>query len=97
MTEEALINEVLVLLLAGHDTTANTLSWLLYLVAGDKEGQQRLAGIAKATTNTQDAIRNDYFNAVINESMRVYPPAWVADREALTADHYGDYFIPPAR
>jgi cytochrome P450 len=94
MTEDALINEVLVLLLAGHDTTANTISWLLYLVAGDREVQQRLAGIAKATIDTQGAIRNDYFNAVINESMRVYPPAWVADREALTADHYGDYSYP---
>ena len=94
MTEEALISEVLVLLLAGHDTTSNTLSWLLYLVAGDSEVQQRLAAIAKTITNTSDAIRNDYFNAVINESMRVYPPAWIADREALTADHYGDYSYP---
>lgn len=94
MTEDALITEVLVLLLAGHDTTANTLTWLLYLVAGDKMTQQRLIGVAKSITDPQEAIKNDYFNAVINETMRLYTPAWVADREALTDDQYGDYSYP---
>jgi cytochrome P450 len=94
MTEEALIGEVLVLLLAGHDTTANTLAWLLYLVAGDKKIQQRLIDTARAMTDPQDCIRNDYFHAVINEAMRLYTPGWIADREALTDDQYGKFSYP---
>lgn len=94
MTEEQLISEVLVLLLAGHDTTANTLAWLLYLVAAHKEVQQRLISAVEKMTDPQDCIKNDYFQAVINESMRLYPPAWVADREALTADRYGQFSYP---
>jgi cytochrome P450 len=94
MTEDQLISEVLVMLLAGHDTTANTLAWLLYLVAADKEVQQRLISAAEKITDPQDCIKNDYFQAVINESMRLYPPAWVADREALTDDRYGQFSYP---
>ncbi|HXB09592.1 MAG TPA: cytochrome P450 [Puia sp.] len=94
MDEDQLINEVLVLLLAGHDTSANTLAWLLYLVAGDKEVQHRLADTAKAITDPQACVKNEYFHAVINEAMRLYPPAWIADREALTDDQYGDFSYP---
>ncbi|GGB12926.1 cytochrome P450 [Puia dinghuensis] len=94
MTEDQLIDEVLVLMLAGHDTTANTLAWLLYLVANDEEVRQQLIGIAKAATDSQSCIRNDYFHAVIDEAMRLYPPAWIADREALTDDEYGHFSYP---
>jgi len=93
MSEDQIIDEVLVLLLAGHETTANTLSWLLSLVAGEPEVLSRLRDIAEST-NIYDSVRNDYINAVINESMRLRPAAFMTDRVAVTDDQYGPWTFP---
>lgn len=93
MQEEQLIDELLILLFAGHETTANTLSWLLWLVAGEPAVKEKLAAAARETSG-EDCLRDPWFNAVINESMRLRPAAWVTDRVALGDDRHGDLSFP---
>jgi cytochrome P450 len=93
MSEDQLIDEILVLLFAGHETTANALSWLLYLVAGHPEVAKKLKSIV-AEININECPRNAYINAVISEGMRLYPAAWMTDRVTQKDDQFGDYCFP---
>jgi cytochrome P450 len=93
MSEDQIIDEVGVLLLAGHETTANTLSWLLSQVAEEKDILDQLREIGKSTS-IYDSVRNDYINAVINESMRLRPAAFMTDRMALSDDGHGQWSYP---
>jgi len=93
MDEEQVIDELLVLMFAGHETTANALSWLLYLLANNPVELEKLTKLVQQT-DVYDSPRNEYINAVINEGMRLYPPAWIADRVALNDDSFGVYKYP---
>lgn len=93
MTGDQIIDEVLILLFAGHETTANTLSWLLYQVAPQKEILEKISSSVQQT-NMYDSMKNDYLQAVINESMRLKPAAWITDRVALADDSFGDFSFP---
>lgn len=76
MSEEQLLDEILILFVAGHETTANALTWTLYLLATNPV---ELAKLREATVglDIQKCVTNDRLVAVINESMRLYPPAWL--------------------
>ncbi len=93
MDEVQIIDEILILLIAGHETTANALSWTLYLLANHPAELERLK---RATQNlsVKECVGNDQLNSVINESLRLYPPAWISDRVALQDDAYGRYTFP---
>lgn len=93
MTEEQVIDEIFILLIAGHETTANALSWTLYLLANHPD-EQRMARASSTSSELQHIVRNEALNHVISESMRLYPPAWISDRVALEDDEYGNFFIP---
>jgi cytochrome P450 len=93
MSEDQIIDEVLILLFAGHETTANTLSWFLYHVAPHKEILSKICTTVRQT-NVYESVKNDYLQAVINESMRLKPAAWITDRVALTDDSFGEYSFP---
>jgi len=93
MTDDQIIDEVQVLMVAGHETTANTLSWLLSMVAKEPSVMERLRVVAE-TTDIYDSVRNDYINAVINESMRLRPAAFMTDRMALSDDGVGQWTYP---
>ncbi|MEJ1239286.1 cytochrome P450 [Chryseolinea sp. T2] len=93
MTEEQVIDEILIILIAGHETTANALSWTLYLLANHTDEQQ-IARESSASLDLQKVVRNEALNNVISESMRLYPPAWISDRVAIEDDEYGDFLIP---
>jgi cytochrome P450 len=67
-------DEVMTLFLAGHETTANALTWTLYLLADHPEADERLGAAAR------DGDR-EYVSNVVRESMRLYPPAWILGRE----------------
>lgn len=93
MAEEQIIDEVLILIFAGHETTANTLSWLLYLLANHPAVLQRLQP-SLAEADPQDALTNEWLKATINEAMRLYPAAWMTERAAIEEDRFGPYFFP---
>ena len=93
MEEEQIIDEILVLLFAGHETSANTLSWLLYLIATHPEVQKKLKDYIKKI-NVHDSPRDEYINAVISEGMRLYPAAWMTERVSLHDDQFGGFSFP---
>ena len=86
MTEEQITDELLILIFAGHETTANTLSWLLYLLAEDETVLKKLT--ESLTGNVYNSLDNDYLKAVINEGMRLYPAAWMTERIAIADDTF---------
>ena len=88
MTDRQLRDEVLTLFLAGHDTTALTLTWTLYLLAQHPDVETKLRAELEAVLSNRPATAADkpnlkYAEQVIQESMRLYPPAWVVGRSAL--------------
>ncbi|HWI62702.1 MAG TPA: cytochrome P450 [Symbiobacteriaceae bacterium] len=80
--------EVLTALIAGHDTTAAALTWILYALATNPEVQDRV--YAEATT----AEEFPYTKMAIMETLRLYPPAWLFPREPAADDEIGGYHIP---
>jgi cytochrome P450 len=93
MVEDQILDEVLILIFAGHETTANALSWLLYLVANNAAVQEKIkTSISKGSV--EESFQNDYIKACINETMRLYPPAWIVERAALSDDGFGEFTYP---
>jgi cytochrome P450 len=102
MTHQQLRDEVLTLLLAGHETTANLMSWTFYLldqhpeVAGALGAQvQEVLGGRPATI--EDIPKLVGADQVIKESLRMYPPAWGVSRHSLEDCQVGEYLIPANR
>jgi cytochrome P450 len=93
MAEEQIMDEILVMLFAGHETTANTLSWVLYLIATHPDVAQKLVLVIKRTEIMQSP-REEYMNAVISEAMRLYPAAWMTERVALKDDQFNGFSFP---
>jgi cytochrome P450 len=93
MHEDQVIDEILIVLIAGHETTANALAWTLYLLANHPEELKKLKDATQNLT-VHECVGNDQLNAVIKESMRLYPPAWISDRVALEDDAYKGFTFP---
>ena len=99
MTDQQVRDEAMTIFLAGHETTANALTWLWYLLSGapdveahvhaeiDRVLQGRLPSLA-------DVPSLPYIERVVTESMRLYPPAWIIGRRALTDYAVGGYIVP---
>jgi cytochrome P450 len=88
MDDRQLRDETITLLLAGHETTAVTLSWTWYLLTQHPAVQEKLVdeiqGVLRgAPPRAEDVIRLPYTESVIKESMRLYPPAWAIARRSL--------------
>ena len=99
MTDLQLHDEVLTLLLAGNETTAMALAWAWYLLAQHPEVEARLAAelettLAGRTPTLEDLPRLPYTQMVLEETMRLYPPAWFLMRKAIHEDTIGGYTIP---
>lgn len=99
MTEKQLRDEILILFVAGHETTANAMSWIMYLLDQHPEINAKvLAEVNKLLEGKTELAFEDvkglsYTKQVINEAMRLYPPAWATDRLALGDDEIGGYPI----
>jgi len=99
MTDRQVRDECLTLLLAGHETTANALSFALWLLALHPEWQERLHQEATATLTGESAVAADYPRLPLAwqhfaETMRLYPPVWVTARTAAIPYTYRDIRIP---
>ena len=84
--------------LAGHETTANALTWTLFLLAAQPDLQEELAGEARTgLAGGEDGIedRVPHLRLFLNESMRLYPPVPRFDRQAIAADRIGDNEAEP--
>jgi cytochrome P450 len=100
MTEAQLRDELLTLLIAGHETTANLLGWTLFLLAQapDKDAlvhaelKQVLAG--REGFSAADTDRLPYLRNVIMEGLRLYPSGWFIGRRALADVRLGGYDVP---
>lgn len=98
MSVTQLIDEIKILFIAGHETTANALTFTLYLLAKHPEIQEKVfQEIIAIESETDDVLEQlqkmTYTNAVINESMRLYPPAWITDRQNIDDDSLANYHI----
>ncbi|HJU12823.1 MAG TPA: cytochrome P450 [Candidatus Binataceae bacterium] len=98
MKDEQLRDEVLTLILAGHETTATALSWTWYLLSQNPEAERKLHDeldkVLDGRPPTIDDLSNlNYTGMVIEESMRLYPPVWAVGRAALADDEIMGYRI----
>ena len=92
-------NEIVVLLMAGHETTANSLSWSWYLLSQHPRVAERLqqeldSVLGDRLPGFDDVARLPYTRAVFEEAMRLYPPVPILSREALGEDDIGRFHIP---
>ena len=98
MSTKQLIDEISILFVAGHETTANALAFTAYLLAKHPTIQERVfLEVRHAGEQSEDLLEQirsmPYTRAVIDESMRLFPPAWITDRENLEDDSLGEYRI----
>ena len=99
MTDEQVRDEALTLLLAGHETTANALTWTWYLLARHPEAEARLHAeldgvLGDRTPAMADVAQLPVTRATVAEAMRLYPPAYVVGRAPREPFMLGGYDIP---
>jgi cytochrome P450 len=99
-TPRQIRDEASVMLLAGHETTANAISWALYLVSQTPDVEARIVAEAEAvggsreTLTKEDAPKLRFTEAVIRETLRLYPPVAFLPRQALNADVVRERRVP---
>jgi cytochrome P450 len=99
MSDELVLSESMQLLVAGHETSSNALSWLLYLLSSRPDCLERLrhefdSVLGGAPLSYSDVPKFEFAAQVIQEALRLYPPFWMVDRMALSDDHAGNLAIP---
>jgi cytochrome P450 len=103
MSDELVLSESMQLLVAGHETSSNALSWLLYLLSSRPDCVERLreefdsvlgSGLSGEPLTYSHVPRLEFAAQVVQEGLRLYPPFWMVDRMALSDDSVGDLVIP---
>ena len=99
MSDRQVRDEVMTLLIAGHETVASALAWTWYLLAQAPEVERKLhaevdAVLGGRPPSATDLPRLAYTRQVFEEALRLYPPAWIITRKTLAADTLGGYHIP---
>jgi len=99
MSDELVLSESMQLLVAGHETSSNALSWLLYLLSSrpdclEKVRQEFDSVLGDKPLSFGDLPKLEFATQVIQEGLRLYPPFWIVDRMAVADDRVGDIAIP---
>jgi cytochrome P450 len=99
MNDRQLRDEIMTFLLAGHETTAVSLSWTWYLLSQHPEVAKKLheelnGVLGDRSPQLEDLARLPYTDKVVKESMRLYPPAWSLARTAVAEIEIGGYRLP---
>ncbi|HYB66384.1 MAG TPA: cytochrome P450 [Steroidobacteraceae bacterium] len=99
MGERELIDEIMTLIVAGHETTASGLNWTWYLLSQHPEAEARLHAeldaapeLAAPSLTEMEAL--NYTSQVVNEALRLYPPGWLLSRRTIAADVLGGFQVP---
>lgn len=100
-SDDELLDELFTLIVAGFETSANTLNWAWYLLAGDADVEAKLIEEARATIPDASAVDAErlgsmtYTQQVLEETLRLYPPVWLFTRRAREEDELGNFDVPP--
>ncbi|MGC1798383.1 MAG: cytochrome P450, partial [Candidatus Acidiferrales bacterium] len=99
MNDQLILSESMQLLVAGHETSSNALSWLFYLLSSRPDCLERVRQefdfvLGEAPLSYTDVPKFEFTTQVIQEGLRLYPPFWMIDRVAVADDRVGDLAIP---
>ena len=98
MSDRQLVDEVLTLIVAGHETTASSLNWFWYLMSQAPDAVNRLHEEIDAATwdrpDYDDLQDLAFTRRAIDETLRLYPPGWLLTRRSVAADTLGDFPLP---
>jgi len=100
MTDKQVRDEVMTIFVAGHETTANTLSWTLYLLSQNPKAEEKLwkeidRVLRGRRVTFEDLPELKYAENIIWEALRLYPAAWAINREAIDEVEIGGYTFKP--
>jgi cytochrome P450 len=98
-TDDDVVNEAIILLVAGHDTVAAAISWTFYLLSQNPDEDKKFfdevsAALTGAPPDVSSLEKLPYTRMIFEESMRLYPPAWGQPRQAIEADEIDGYHLP---
>lgn len=99
MTDRELLDELMTMIIAGHETSAITLNWVWYFISQFPEVEARVHAEVDSATYAdvpafEDLEQLPYVKQVVEEALRFYPPVWLFTRKSINDDMLGDYFIP---
>ena len=99
MTDREIIDEVMTLIIAGHETSANTLNWAWYELSQNPAEEKKLHAevdevVAGDIPSFEETAELKFSKQVLEESLRLYPPVWLYSRTAIEDDNVGGYDIP---
>ena len=99
LSSEEIRDQVMTMFIAGHETTSNALTWAFYVLSQHPEIEQRVLDELADVLNgrlprAEDLNRLEYTAAVLDETMRMYPPVWLITRRNLDDYHIAGYTIP---
>jgi cytochrome P450 len=98
--DKELLDELMTLIVAGFETSANTLNWVWYLLAGHPDVEAKLIEEANrylagdGVVEAEQAAAMTYTQQVLEETLRLYPPVWLFTRRAVAEDELADYDVP---
>ena len=99
MPDKQLLDEVMTLIVAGHETTASALNWLWYSLSQHPEVERHLHHeldrLPAVPMSLDEIAQLAYTRQVIEETLRLYPPGWLLTRRSIAADTIGRYPIAP--
>lgn len=95
MSDEQLVDEMLILFIAGHETTANALTFIFFEISqhseAEKKLKQEIAEEGEHVFSPESLMKKSFTVNIIKEAMRLHPPAWAIDRQALEDDSFKEY------
>ncbi len=101
MPDRALLDELMTLIVAGHETTASALNWTWYLLSQNPKVEARLQAAIAAPAQASGSESGEepsgthpYVEQVLQEALRLYPPGWLFTRRALGDDVLGGFHVP---
>ena len=99
MTDQQLRDEAMTLFMAGHETTANTLAWIWYLLSNHPEAEARLHAeldevLGDRAPTLADLPQLRYTGMIVTEALRIFPTVWMVGRESIEPVELGGYRIP---